>query len=160
MTEQPNIADAQKQHRRETRRQIYWPFGLMIFVFILVMVLVFTVVLPRRVQVSLVADYFTILCFLCPLLLCLFPIYLLAVTALYGVTRLHDSAQSPLTRIERLSQQLNRQATDATDALNQRTIEMSMRFAFLSRLFDIFDRSQATNTTGEDAHEPKSTDAS
>lgn len=150
----PKIA-ANERHRRETRRQIYWPFGVMVFVFILIMLLVFTVVLPRRVQVSLVADYLTILCFLCPLALCLFPIYLMTLAGLYGATRLHDTTESPLKRLEQLSQNMTQRATTMTDNLNQRTININVRFAFFNRLFDIFDRApSSSDTTGENTHEP------
>ena len=100
---------------------------------------VITLLLPEQLQVSLIADWLFSVLFLCPLVLCTFPIFILLVVAVVGLNRVYDNATHPLRRLETLSLSLKDQSEGAMDAVSRFVIEASVRFAFIERLLGIFD---------------------
>jgi len=124
-------------HRRETIRGIVLPMlgvGTLILVGVIVVLL-----LPGRLQVSLIADWLLTILFLCPIALCLFPICILMVLAVVGMNRANQAAVNPLRRLENLSANLKDRAAQATDTINRQTINVSTRWAFIDRWLGIFD---------------------
>lgn len=124
-------------HRRETLRQLVLPMlgsGLIILVIALVLVL-----LPARVQVSVLADWMFTILVLCPLVLCNLIVFLLVVVLWYGMTRLHRGTEAPLERLENLVTGVANRIERTSAALNQRVVNVSSRLAPLMKLFSVFD---------------------
>lgn len=141
-TDQPN---SQHRHRRETRRQILLPFvgGV-----VLVVVLVIVAALAGRAPLSAAANLLLMVLVLCPLVLCLLPLYFLLAIAVAGVGRAHGGIAAPLRRVEDLSVSLRDRTKTITERAARVTIGLNARFAPLDKtLFSLFDRPD------EDDHE-------
>ena len=81
-------------HRRETIRYILLP---MVGLSVLVLAgAVISLLLPGRLQVSLIADWLLTILFLCPLALCLFPVCILMVAAIVGMNKAHSAIANPM----------------------------------------------------------------
>lgn len=138
---------AEKTHRRETRLQIILPFVAGV-----VLVLVggiIALLLPKRLQVSLIADLMLTVLVLCPAALCLFAVAIGFVAAAAGAGKLHGSLGSALSRVEGLSARVLEQSGRVTDVINRQTIGLSARFAFLDKLLGVFDRPASSSTKDE-----------
>jgi hypothetical protein len=131
-------------HRRETWLHILLPFlgGILLVAVLLIMALL----LPQRAQVSLVADWMLTIFVLCPLALCLLPIYLLMMVAAFGMNKVHDKAASPLKRLEILSRTLAEKTISASESLSRASISLGTRFAFLDHIWE--------KSPSEESHEP------
>lgn len=130
-------------HRRETRRQIWLPFALGI---LLVLVAFLVVGIPAdpiwRVRAQAVSDFlYTLLCTI-PILLCLFPLYLVIMLAIYGMNRLHNSTERPLRRVENMVEGLAKRIESGASIVNKQTVNLSTRIAPLLKLFSTFDPAQ------------------
>jgi hypothetical protein len=139
MEASPNRARsaAELARQRDTLRFIILPMagvGLLVVAGAVIIIL-----LPERLQVSLIADWLLTILFLCPMALCLFPICILMIAAVVGMNRVHDSAAHPLQRLENLSVSVKERSEGAMDAVSRFVIEASVRFAFIERLLGIFD---------------------
>src|SRR5689334_12124786 len=64
---------------------------------------IIVLILPGRFQVSLIADWLVSVLFLCPMVVCLFPLCLLMILAVVGMNRAHQAVSKPLQRVETLS---------------------------------------------------------
>jgi hypothetical protein len=128
---------AEEVHRRETLRYIVLP---MVGVGLIVLAgAVISLLLPQRLQVSIIADWLLTILFLCPLALCLFPFCILMVAAVFGLNKAHDALVSPLRRVESLSETLRDRVSKTTDIVNQKTVDASAKWAFVDRLLSVFD---------------------
>ncbi len=129
---------AERAHRRETRLHIILPLagGLVLILASLVAVLL----LPKRLQVSLVADWLLLICFLCPTALCLFPVAIGMVVAAAGLGAAHQKTAGGLARVERLTARALERTQGATEKVNQTTINLSVKLAFFDKLLGAFDR--------------------
>lgn len=129
--------EARRLHRRFTFRGIVLPFaGGML----LVVALVVFAALQGRVPTSAVANTMLTLLMLCPLALCLLPIYLLFAVAAFGMNRVHDGVAKPLRRLEDLTVKLRDRTYSATDRAARASINLNARFAPLDKLlFSFFD---------------------
>ncbi len=147
-SDQPETTQAPQQrgealHRRETRRQIWLPFVLGV---LLVALAFLIVAIPSdpiwRVRAQAIGDFlYTLLCTI-PILLCLFPLYLLIMLGIYGMNRLHNSTERPLRRIENLVEGLANRIESGAAAVNKQTVNWSTRIAPLLKLFTTFDPAQ------------------
>ncbi len=143
-TERP---DTLKLHRRATRRLILLPF---IGGVLLIIVLTAITVLAGRSPTRAVADALLTVLMLCPLALCLLPLYLLLVIALVGMNHAHDLIAKPLRQLELLTEQLRDRTQSVSDRTARTSINLNARFAPLDRLiFSFFDRPAPS----EDDHE-------
>ncbi len=143
-TESP---DTLKLHRRATRRLIILPFvgGLL-----LIVALTAITVLAGRSPTRAVADTLLTVLMLCPLALCLLPLYLLLVIALAGMNHAHELIAKPLRQLELLTEQMRDRTQSASDRAARTSINLNARFAPLDRLiFSFFDRPAPS----EDDHE-------
>lgn len=129
---------AEQTHRRETRIGIILPLAVGIVVVLLGGVI--AMLLPQRLQVSIIADLMVTLLMLCPSVLCLFVIAIGLVAAAAGMNKAHDSAGKALGKAEGLSARVLNTTERATEAINQRTINLSVKLAFLEKLLGVFDR--------------------
>jgi hypothetical protein len=130
-------------HRRETIRYILLPMaGLVILILVGATI---SLLLPGRLQVSLIADWLLTILFLCPLALCLFPICILMVAAIVGMNKAHTSITNPLRRLESLSQTIKDRVSKTADTVNHKTVDVSAKWAFFDRLLSVFDPPQPPN---------------
>lgn len=128
---------AESAHRREMRLHIILPFaGGLVLVLVGV---VAVVLLPKRLQVSLVADWLLMICFLCPVALCLFPVAVGMVAAAAGLGVLHHKTGGGLARVERLTERALENTQGITEKINQATVDLSVKFAFFDKLLGVFD---------------------
>src|SRR4051794_15220821 len=93
-------SDSQRVHRRAMRREILLPFAGGV---ILVVVLVIVAAAEGATPTSGVANTMLTVLILCPLALCLLPVYLLLVLAVVGMNRAHDLIAKPLRQLEALT---------------------------------------------------------
>ncbi|MBC8099055.1 MAG: hypothetical protein H7Y11_06405 [Armatimonadetes bacterium] len=81
----------------------------------------------------------TCLCLL-PLTLCLFPLYLGVMLAVYGMARLNHSLASQLNRVDALEAALHTRIVNTTATLNRRATQIGVSLAWLDPLLTIFER--------------------
>jgi hypothetical protein len=125
------------KQRRDTLRWIILPI---VGVGALVLVgTVIVLILPERLQVSLISDWLVSVLCLCPTVLCLFPLCILMISAVVGMNRAHQAVSKPLQRVEMLSTTLRDRTAQTTDAINRQTVNASVKFAFIDRLLAVFD---------------------
>jgi ABC-type methionine transport system permease subunit len=128
---------AEFTHRRETLLYILLP--MLGVVALLGLGLGVVLLLPKPGQVSIIADWmFTVFC-LCPAALCLFPMVILMVAAVAGMNILHDKTLPPLKRLEMMAATLNSKTAQLTNTIGRKTIDVSVKFAFVNRMLSIFD---------------------
>ncbi len=128
---------SQQQHRRETILYLIVP---MIVAGVLVLAGgVIAFLLPRRLQVSLISDWMLSVFVLCPAVLCLFGICMVLIVAVAAMNRLHELTTKPLDRLEDMSQTVAEKTAKVSEAVNQQTINVSSRFAFIDRFLSVFD---------------------
>jgi hypothetical protein len=127
-----------KTHRNETLLHIVLPVvggGLLILIGVVI-----ALVLQRRVQVQIIADVLTIIFFLCPLLTCLFPIYLLLVVMAAGMGRIHDVTVPYLERANNFMRSIAEQAYALASTITKWVISANTKIEpFLEKL-SIFEK--------------------
>jgi hypothetical protein len=124
-------------HNRETVRWIVLPI---IGVGALVLVgTALVLVLPGRLQVSLIGDWLVSVLLLCPLVLCLFPFCIVMIAAVVGMNKAHAAVSKPLQRVEMLSASVRDRTVQTADVVNRQTVNASVKFAFMDRLLAVFD---------------------
>ncbi|MCS6834452.1 MAG: hypothetical protein NZ750_00345 [Anaerolineae bacterium] len=147
--------EAQRLHRHDSRWRITLPLAL---AFLLVFVLFGLVAFPSesvwRLRASAISDFLVSVLILCPLILCLFPVYLLVVALAWWATRLHQGAQPPLERLQTRLDQAGAQLQRAAESLSHKTIDWSAKLAPLLSLLSIFDRPNHVPQE-QSPHEPK-----
>lgn len=136
-------SSSQQVHRRAVRREILLPFagGL-----ILIVVLVVIAASQGATPTSGVANTMLTLLILCPLAICLLPVYLLLVLAVFGMNRAHNGVAKPLRALENTTISLKERTYSISDRMARTSINLNARFAPLDRLiFSYFDRPQPQN---------------
>ncbi|MEL6404045.1 MAG: hypothetical protein AAFR81_06760 [Chloroflexota bacterium] len=135
-------------HQRETRWQIYLPFMLGIGILLCIFfALGFQPDAVWRDRVQAIGDFlYTWLCAL-PILVCLFPVYLILVMSIYGMRKLHAGTATPLVKVENLANSLASRIESATDYVNEKTVSARSQIAPLEQLFSFFDRPAPDNPT-------------
>jgi len=130
-TPEQQIAETQRQRRRQNLREIVLPFtGGVVFVLALTVI---TALLPREGAANFVANLFATLFLLCPLALCMFPFALLMVSAVYGMGRLNELAYKPLRGLEGLTVNLNNSSSRLAQRIVDTTIDLSATYEKLDR---------------------------
>jgi hypothetical protein len=137
--------DSRQQHRRETLRFIILPF--LGAVGVVLAAVIVTMLLPRRLQVSIIADLLLSFLVLCPLVVCLFPLCILMIALAASVARGHDVAARPLRRVEDWSRLFAEKTAQVADTVNHLTVDWSTRFAFVDRLLSVFDPPASEDAT-------------
>jgi hypothetical protein len=136
--------------RRVALRQIGLPmFGVGLVVLAAIIIVL---VLPRRSQVSIIADWLLTLMLLLPTVLCLFGMFIGLVALIAALNRLHHATAKPLGRVNALSRTLADRAAQTADSVNQRAIGLGARFAFVDRLLSTFD-APSTEMKDEEPHD-------
>src|SRR3982751_4009599 len=92
--------ESKKLHRRAVRLEILLPFagGLL-----LIILLVVIAAIAGKTPTSGVANTMLTVLMLCPMALCLLPVYLLLVVAVFGMNRVYNLIAKPLRQLQELS---------------------------------------------------------
>ena len=137
---QPQHESGTQIHRRESRLQIYLPFGLGL---LLLLTMILIVALPTnpiwRVRAQAFADWtYTILC-LVPIVLCVFPLFMLVALGIWGMNRLHGITERPLRKLEKLAAGLATRINNASEYIQRKTIDVSTTIEPALHMIDTFD---------------------
>lgn len=131
--------------RRQFLRSILLPVGLSAL--LIFGAGIFTLFGLRGQDASVVADIMlTCLC-LFPMLLCLFPVYLALVISVTVLGRADHFTTRQVRRVRVLTADVASRTYQTGDSLSRRSINFNARFAPLDRLFNLFDRLAASETT-------------
>lgn len=129
MTPEQQIEATRRTRRRQVRKEIILPiFGGFL---LLIAIVVIAALLPSRGHTSFVADFLLTLLILCPAVICVFPIYMLIVFAVYGMGRVNRGIYRPLSAAEGLTNRLKTRTEHVADSVAQRTINLSSQVARL-----------------------------
>lgn len=134
----PDQTYADRKHRRDTRLNIWLPFagGLLL----LIGAVVVAALLPLRSQLSVVSDFLVTVLVLCPLAVCLFPVYIGLVALVFLMNGVHDKTGRALGKTVNWSHSLNRWVDAQSERLEKRMIGISARWASVERvLLKAFD---------------------
>ncbi len=125
-------------HRRETLLHIILPVlggGLLILIAVVI-----ALVLQRRVQVQILADVLTTLLILCPLLICLFPLYLIFVVLAVGMGKIHGGTAPRLESLRNFTQSLRERVSRWMNAINKNLINVLAKLEPYLQKLDIFEK--------------------
>jgi hypothetical protein len=136
--------NVETRHRQQTRWQIILPAAAALLVIVICVGFVasraFLPTLADSNRVSLLADWMMMVFMLCPAVICLFPLALLAVVAIFGMNKAHGAVMGLLIKIENSSRLLETKTTAVTNQVNQRTIAVSSRFGLIYKMLGVFER--------------------
>ncbi len=132
----PQREDPIQRHRREMWRAVYRPllFGGLI---IMTAVLLVVVLVPTRS--SLVADLMLSCLVFVPMLICLFPLYLVLIVSGVYVGRGRGQTQRQLDGLRTRTEALAARAERYADVIDRRVVDASARLAVLNVFFNVFD---------------------
>ena len=152
MTSSPSQPESQRQsgaelHRRETRRQMILPFALAVMLVLAMFGVAALLDGPEGMpRVSIISNFLVSILIICPAIICLFPIYLLIVAAIYGANRLHDRTRSPLERLEKLAGDSADRLEGLTASVSKRAISWNASLAPILNLTRFFDSPEKTDS--------------
>jgi uncharacterized membrane protein YeiB len=129
-----------KTHRKETILHIILPMvgGVLLLVAALGVVLL----MQQRAQVQIVADIMTMLFLLCPLLVCLFPLYLLLVILAFGMGRLHDGTIPHLERLQHFTASLAQRTRALMNRITAQVINLNAKIEPILDRLSVFEKRQ------------------
>jgi|GEM_PF-1784053 len=133
-------------HQRETNRQIYLPFlaGIALLAGIFLMLAIPSDPVWRD-RARAIGDFlYTLLCII-PILLCLFPLYVMVLLGIFGMRKLHSSTERSLRKLENLTESLAKRIETATAYVNEHTITLSSKLEPLEIFFKIFTSPDTDN---------------
>lgn len=148
MTENPAQS---KTYRRQRMQLLIIPMVVALLLIILVTALL---VIPGSVlrldkwELSIVTDTMTILMFLCPLMLCTIPLYLLLAATIYGLGKVHNLSENSLKRAHSATSSVADRTENIAQSLSNRSIGIAAWFTFLDKL--ISSRSTAKDQLESD----------
>lgn len=145
--DKPQVASV-KKHAADTRYQIFLP--MLLGVLLVVGGLITALLLPRQLQVQTVKDLMVTVFVLCPLVLCMFPVYILMVALAYGVSMLHDPSAKGLRQLNGWMEGAAKRVHGVTAQVASRTIDARARFAYLEKLLSAFDEETVKDSGNEE----------
>lgn len=131
MTPEQQIEATRRIRRAQVRKEIVLPF--LGGVLVLIVIVVIAAFLPSRGHTSFVADFLLTLLILCPAVICMFPIYMLMVFAVYGMGRVNKGIYRPLSAAEGLTNRMKARTETVANTVAERTINVSAQFARLEQ---------------------------
>lgn len=142
----PEVPEVQEHHRQEVRRWVIFPvIGGLILLVVLVLSTIFLT--PRGLGT--VAN-FLLSCFcLLPMAVCLFPLYMAVMSAIYGMNWLTNFSLKNLEKVRELSVSLEQGAADASDRISRQAIDVSASLARLDPILDFFNRYPKSRSQGD-----------
>lgn len=151
MTSSPAKQEYLRENRRETL--LYFIVPLIVTVLIVLLGIIAVLLLPRQLQVSVVADWMVTIMVFCPALLCTTVVCIGLIIAIVLMTRAHRLAAKPLQKVNELAETVSERTAQAADSVNTATVNAASRFAFLDSLLNIFDLPANGKDTREDHHD-------
>ena len=136
-------AASEKKHRRQTFWQVKVP-ALAGILFLLGILLV-AIVLPLRSQSGLIADFSLTVLVLCPVALCLFPLFLGLVAANVGLSRLNTALANLLVRAETMSHTMVDKANTASETISRKTTAFRSRVDTVEQAVNRFEHERGEN---------------
>jgi membrane protein implicated in regulation of membrane protease activity len=127
----------ERQHRRETF--LYLTLPLLFTVGLVVGGAGIVLLLQRRVQVAIIADWMVTALICCPAILCLYVIAIVTMVAAVLVGRTVQSTERPLGRLVDQSDQMAARATQVTDRIREQVVNLMSKFSFLEHYLKVFD---------------------
>lgn len=144
------------RHRQQTRWEIILPLAAAILVIVLCAAYVgsraFLPTLNESNRVSLLADWMLLVFMLCPAVICMFPLAMLAVVSAIGMNKAHESLSGLLVKVEDASRLVETRTTSITEQVNQKTIAVSSRFGLIYKLLGTFE-SPESSENGKGTHD-------
>ncbi len=147
---QPELRQSEVRHRRQTVLQLVLPMLLVVLLVVACVVLV--LLFPRRLQVGIVADIMVTTFMLCPAVICMFPLALGMLIAVFGMNRVHDGLARPVRRVADFSHTLSERTISTTDMINQKTIDLSARLGGVYKLLSVLE-SEEYKSDGSDSED-------
>jgi hypothetical protein len=129
----------QANHRRETLLSIILPVGGAGLALLTVLAVTLLLLLPTRPQVSVLADWLLMIFMLCPVALCLLPVCIGLMTAVFAMNHLHAKTARMMGRAETLSETLVEKTLDATESISEKSISFNATMAHFDPLWHAFD---------------------
>jgi hypothetical protein len=126
-----------RQHRRETLLYVIVP--LLVSVFIVLLGIVAVLLLQRQLQVDVLANWMAIVLVFCPAMLCTTVACILLFTGIFLMNRANRAAVKPLEKMNELAETAADRTARAAASINNTTVNVASRFAFLDRLLSTFD---------------------
>ena len=139
---------SERQHRRETFRQVVLPvvLGFAGLLTAIGLAAWLVAVQPAPGQLSLVADMLLIVFVLLPMVICLLPLYILLMVAAFGTGALHNASARQLRRLNRLTQTVSDRTIQVTERANRQTLALRVRLAGAEALMEgAFSENPTTN---------------
>jgi hypothetical protein len=147
--------NVETRHRQQTRWEIILPLAAALLLIIICVGFVasraFVPTLNESNRISLLADWMFMVFMLCPAVICLFPLALLGIIAIFGMNKAHGALMGLLVKVEDASRLLESKTTAVTDQVNQRTIAVSSRFGLVYKLLGVFERPSENGKGTKDA---------
>jgi high-affinity K+ transport system ATPase subunit B len=138
---QQHAQTSELRHRRDTWLWLVLPMAaLALLIVAAVAVLVFV---PRNLhesQTSVVADLMLAVLMLCPAVVCMLPVTILALGSVVGLNRVHGMMTRPLRALETHSETLATKAAASSAIVNRKTIDFSSRLGFIYKHFETFEQ--------------------
>jgi hypothetical protein len=141
------VAQTRVARRRQVNRVLLAPMigiGVLIGVALVVVLL-----LPRPSQVQIVADNAIAWLVLCPLNLCMMPLYLIMVLTAYAMNPAHDALERQLQRLENAGYSFGRRVRRLTERATVLGNRLRTRWARWQVRLSIFERPQNTRVDSE-----------
>lgn len=151
------ITDADKRRKKVIRgaafKSIWLPFiGGVLFIIVLVMV---AATLPDARQTSLISNFLLTIFILCPVALCMLPIYVVLMAGVYGMISVNKHAAKPLIALERTTAKVAERTHKVGVQLAKASVTFNVKMTSVDRaVFSIFDRPRRKRRT----HEQPTTD--
>lgn len=139
MAYDPQRANPVEEHRRQSRRMIFLPFIVGV---VAVLVLTIGAGLLGRLETAFVSNVMLTIFVLCPVALCLLPIYILLVVMVVGMNRAHDGLMRLLQRLLTLSEIARDRTYSITDRAARASINLNARLAPLDIVYNAFEGKQ------------------
>ena len=102
---------------------------------------------------SSVGDFVLICIALCPMLICGFALYALLVVTIYGINIVERSSRTQLQKAKRATRNVADKTNTVTNNLNERSIGIGTRLAWLDRVFKRQEDGDSTATEEKESHE-------
>jgi hypothetical protein len=141
----PEGRDPQSDHRRDTFNWIVLPMAG--GVLLIAAGVGAALLMPQRLQVSVLSDWLLTITLLCPVMLCLLPLCILLVVMAAGMNKVHGAASRFLVRIEKLTPTFTNRIIQTMNIASSKSISWRSRLAYFENLLDVFERPPSPEDT-------------
>ena len=151
MIPSPAKQEHSRQHRSETLLYLIVP--LLVTVFIVLLGVVIVLLLPRQMQVGLLADWMATVMVFCPSLICTTVVCIGLILGVVLMGRANRAALRPLQKMNEFADTVADRTAKAAETVNNATVNAASRFAFLDRLLNVFELPVEDKDTKENHHD-------